>query len=158
MAHKNKKQKPITITNKRAHFDYALTKTFEAGVKLCGYEVKAIRTGKASLAGGHVIVRDNEAYLVNATISPYQEANTPKEYDPQRPRKLLLHKKEISELEKAEHTKGLTVIPIKWYNKKRMLKLEIAIAKGKKAYDKREKIKERDSQRSIRRSLKMGMN
>ena len=158
MAHKKKRSKTVDIKNKRAYFDYALTKTFEAGVQLFGHEVKAIRISKANLAGGHVIVRDGEAYVVNITISPYQEANTPKEYDTQRPRKLLLHKKEIAELEKAEQTKGLTVIPIKWYNKNRKLKLEIAIAKGKKAYDKRDAIKERDSKRSIRRSLKMGMN
>jgi len=155
---KKEQNKRINVQNKKARFDYELIKKFEAGVQLFGHEVKAVRNGKASLVGSHVVVRDGEAYLVNANISYYQEANTPNEYDPHRVRKLLLHKKEIAELEKTEHTKGLTIVPIKWYNNNRRLKLEIAIAKGKKAYDKREAIKERDSKRSIRRSLKMGVN
>ncbi len=148
------KSKPIKIQNKKACFDYALLKKFEAGVQLFGHEVKAVRSGKASLMGAHIVVRDDEAYLVNSSISHYQEANTPKEYDPYRTRKLLLHKKEILELADAENTKGLTVVPLAWYNNNRKLKLEIAIAKGKKEYDKRESIKERDSKRKINRSLK----
>ncbi len=142
------------IQNKKARFDYELLKKFEAGVKLFGHEVKAVRTGKASLTGSHIVVRDNEAYLVNANIGHYQEANTPNDYDQNRTRKLLLHKKEIAELEKAENTKGLTVIPLAWYNRNKRLKLEIAIAKGKKAYDKREALKERDAKRKIHRTLK----
>ena len=152
---KKTKAKPIKIQNKKARFDYELIKKFEAGVQLFGHEVKAVRAGKASLAGAHVVVRDNEAYLVNSSISHYQESNTPKEYDQQRPRKLLLHKKEIAELAKAEHDKGLTVVPLAWYNNNRKLKLEIAIAKGKKDYDKRETLKERDSKRKINRTLKI---
>jgi len=150
--------KRINVQNKKARFDYELIKKFEAGVVLYGHEVKAVRAGKASLVGSHVVVRDGEVYLVNASISHYQEANTPENYDPGRVRKLLLNKKEIKELESTEKAKGLTIVPITWYNNNRKLKLEIAIAKGKKDYDKRESIKERDSKRSIRRSLKMGVN
>jgi len=151
---KKSKDKKINIQNKKARFDYALIKKFESGVVLYGYEVKAVRAGNANLVGSHVVVRDGEAYLLNASISHYQEANTPLDYEPSRPRKLLLNKKEIHELEKAENTKGLTLVALAWYNNNRRLKLEIAIAKGKKDYDKRETLKERDSKRSIDRSLK----
>ncbi len=151
---KKKALKKINIQNKKARFDYQIIKTFEAGVVLAGHEVKAVRSGKASLMGSHVLVRDAEAYLINANISHYQEANTPENYDPNRPRKLLLNKKEILELEKVENTKGLTVVALAWYNNNRRLKLEIAIAKGKKDYDKRESLKEIDSKRSTDRTLK----
>jgi SsrA-binding protein len=149
-----KKSTKTYIQNKKAGFDYSFIQKFEAGVVLHGYEVKAVRSGKGSLAGSHVVVRDGEAYLVNANISTYQEKNTPQDYDPHRTRKLLLNKKEIKELAAAEQTKGLTVVPIAWYNNNRRLKLEIAIAKGKKEYDKRETLKERDSKRSMDRTLK----
>ncbi len=156
---KKKAEKRINIQNKKAKFDYQIIKKFEAGAVLYGHEVKAVRTGKASLVGSHVLVRDGEAYLVNANITNYQEANTPKEYDPNRVRKLLLNKKEIKELQETESAQGLTVVPLAWYNKDRRLKLEIAIAKGKKDYDKRESLKEKDSKRSINRTLKnMGVN
>ncbi len=151
---KKKADKRINVQNKKARFDYELIEKFEAGVVLSGHEVKAVRGGKASLVGSHVVVRDGEAYLVNASISHYQEANTPKEYDQYRTRKLLLNKKEIKKLESTEKSKGLTVIPLAWYNNNRRLKLEIAIAKGKKDYDKRESLKERDSKRKINRTLK----
>ncbi len=154
MVNKKKKIKKINIQNKKAYFDYQIIKTFEAGVQLYGHEVKAVRSGKASLAGSHIIIRDIEAYLINANISHYQEANTPKEYDVRRPRKLLLHKKEITELQKIEDTKGLTVVALAWYNNNRKLKLEIAIAKGKKEYDKRESLKNKDNKRKIDRTLK----
>ena len=149
-----KETKRINVQNKKARFDYVLLKTFEAGAELFGHEVKAIRNGKASLVGSHVVIRDNEAYLVGASISHYQKANTPKEYDAYRVRKLLLHKKELAELAKTESTKGLTIVPLKWYNNNRRLKLEVAIAKGKKAHDKRESLKTKDSNRAIERTLK----
>lgn len=151
---KKKVEKRINVQNKKARFDYELIKKFEAGVVLHGHEVKAVRGGKASLVGSHVVVRDNEAYLVGASISTYQEANTPDDYDAHRTRKLLLNKKEIQELGNAENTKGLTIVPLVWYNTKSRLKLEIAIAKGKKYYDKRESIKDRDGKRKIARTLK----
>jgi SsrA-binding protein len=151
---KKKQNSKIHIQNKKAYFDYVIIKKFEAGVELFGYEVKAVRISKASIIGAHIVVRNGEVFLLNATINHYQEANTPGEYDEHRVRRLLLHKKEILELEKAENTKGLTIIPLMWYNSKRRLKLSIAIAKGKKDYDKREAIKKRDSDRNLHRTLK----
>ncbi len=142
------------IKNKKATFDFEILKTFEAGVVLHGHEVKSLRTGKGSLNGAYVIIRGGEAFLVGASISPYQVANTPKGYDPERPRKLLLSKKELTELEQKSEQQGLTITAIKWYNQKRTVKLQIGIARGKKKADKREKLKERDTKRNIERILK----
>lgn len=142
------------ISNKKAYFNYEILDRYEAGVVLFGHEVKAVRSGKASLTGSYIVIRGGEAYLVNATISPYQVANTPKKYQPDRVRKLLLNKKELKEIIRGTEQNGLTVVAIKWYNKKRYLKLEIALARGKKKADKRETIKKRDSQRDIDRILK----
>ncbi len=147
---------PTYVRNKKATFNYEILETFEAGVVLNGYEVKAIRAGKATLVGAYVILRDGEAYLKGATISYYQEANTPKEYDPERERKLLLSRKEITKLEKELNTAGLTIVPISWYSKKNKIKLEIALVRGKKKADKRETIKKRDTKRMIDRLLKRG--
>ena len=142
------------IRNKKATFDFELLETFEAGVVLLGTEVKALRTGKASLNGAYVVIRGDEAWLLGASISPYQVANTPKNYDPERTRKLLLKPKELNELKQKGEQPGLTIIAIKCYNKKRHIKLQIALARGKKKADKREKLKERDSKRDILRILK----
>jgi SsrA-binding protein len=142
------------ITNKKATFDYEILDRYEAGVILHGYEVKAVRAGKASLNGAYVIIRGGEAYLVNASISPYQVPNTPKNYEPDRARKLLLSKKELAILERGSEQEGLTIVAIKWYNKKRYLKLEIGLACGKKKADKRETLKARDNKREIDRILK----
>ena len=142
------------ISNKKAYFDYEILETFEAGVVLFGYEVKALRANKASLNGAYVIIRGGEAYLVNASISPYQVPNTPKKYEPDRARKLLLRKKQLALLEQSSEKQGLTIVALKWYNDKRHLKLAIGIARGKKKADKRESLKERDSKRDIDRILK----
>jgi SsrA-binding protein len=142
------------IQNKKAHFDFEFLEQYEAGVVLHGYEVKAVRAHKANLNGAYVIIRGGEAFLVNATISPYQVANTPKNYDPERARKLLLTKKQLAELEQGSEKQGLTIVAIKWYNKNRKLKLQIALAHGKKKADKRETIKDRDNKREIDRILK----
>lgn len=142
------------ISNKKAYFNYEILSRFEAGVVLYGHEVKSVRAGKASLTGAYVIIRGGEAYLVNATISPYQVANTPKRYEPDRVRKLLLKKKELLEIIRGSEQNGLTIVAIKWYNKKTYLKLEIALARGKKKADKRETLKQRDSKRDIDRILK----
>ncbi|MEY2641125.1 MAG: hypothetical protein RL150_518 [Candidatus Parcubacteria bacterium] len=142
------------IDNKKARFDFELLETFEAGLSLEGFEVKAVRAGRADLTGAHVIVRGAEAFLVGASIPPYQKANAPKEYDPEHPRRLLLSKKEIDQLASAEAKKGLTLVAISLYNKGRLLKLSFAIAKGKKKFDKRESIKERDTKRDMERTLK----
>ncbi|HEY4473942.1 MAG TPA: SsrA-binding protein SmpB [Candidatus Paceibacterota bacterium] len=145
--------KPI-LENKKARMEYEILERLEAGISLTGFEVKALRAGKGMLAGSRVLVRGGEAYLVGATIPPYQERNTPAGYDPERSRRLLISKKEISELAGSEGQKGLTIIPLMVYNKNNRLKLEIAVARHKKKYDKREALKERDSKRTIERSLK----
>ncbi len=149
-----KKSVIVNIKNKKALFDYEILKEFEAGVKLFGFEVKAVRCGMANLDGGHIVVRGGEAFLLNTHIGKYQPGNTPKEYDEHRPRKLLLHKKEIDELQNIEDKKGLTIIPIAWYNRGGFLKLKIAIARGRKKRDKRELLKERDDKLRINRTLK----
>lgn len=116
-----------------------------------GHEVKAIKTGKASIKGAYVKIVDGAPYLIGANISPYQPANTPKDYDPQRSRKLLLSKKEISALVGTSQAHGLTLVPLKIYAKKGRLKLLVGIARGKKKYDKRESIKRKDIQRTKER-------
>jgi len=142
------------ITNKRAYFDYEILEEYEAGVILTGAEVKSVRTGKASLNGAYVVIRGGEAFLVNASISPYQVANTPKGYDPEQARKLLLSRKQLNELELGSEKQGLTIVAIKWYNKNRYLKLLIGLARGKKKTDKRETLKKRDTKREIDRLMK----
>ena len=138
-------------TNPKAGFDYEILETIEAGLVLEGHEVKSIKTGKASIKGSYVKIMNNEPYLIGATISTYQPANTPKDYEPQRSRKLLLSKKEISTLTGTSHAHGLTLIPLKIYAKKGRLKLLVGIARGKKKYDKRETIKRKDIQRTKER-------
>ncbi|MEK7589678.1 MAG: SsrA-binding protein SmpB [Patescibacteria group bacterium] len=142
------------IKNKKVRLNYEITETFEAGMELFGLEVKSLRGKQGSLDGSHIIVRGNEAFLVGATIPPYQPANTPETYEPTRNRRLLLTKKEIFRLSGFEKQKGLTIVPISVYNKGSKIKIEIGIAKGKKKYDKREAIKRKDTERDIRRSLK----
>ena len=140
--------------NKKATLNYIILDTFEAGLVLAGYEVKAIRAGKASLAGSYITINGTEANLVGATIAPYQPKNTPEHYDPERPRKLLITKKELEKLGRELNTAGLTLVPISLYNKKNKIKLEFALVRGKKKPDKRESIKARDAKRSIERTLK----
>jgi SsrA-binding protein len=140
--------------NKKAKFDYKFLGTYEAGIKLLGYEVKSIKKGSASLRGSFVIIRGGEAYIINFNIPPYQEANLRANYDPERPRKLLLNKKELIELQEKSAIRGLTLVPVQLYNKRGLIKLEFAIARGKKKYDKRETIKRREDERKIHRYLK----
>lgn len=142
------------VYNRKAGFNYEFVEKLEAGISLQGFEVKALKSGHGSLEGAYVVVRGNEAFLVNATIPPYQMKNTPASYDPMRARKLLLTKKEIASLIGLEHQKNLTIVPISIYNKGRLLKVELAIARGKKLRDKRENIKKREAERDIRRTLK----
>ena len=140
--------------NRKAHFDYEILEKYETGIELLGTEVKSVRGGQMSLEGAFVIVRGGETYLINASIPPYQPKNAPKDYDPLRNRRLLLTKKEIAELAGSEKNKSLTIVPISVYNKNRKIKVEIALVKGKKKFDKRETIKKRDTDREIRRTLK----
>ncbi len=141
----------MLLQNRKARFNYELQEKLEAGIELLGLEVKALRAKQGSLEGAYVIVRGNEAFLINSFIPPYQPKNTPKDYDPRRNRKVLLTRKEVTELAGTENKKGLTIVPISVYNKGRKIKVELAIARGKKKYDKRETIKKRDSEREIRR-------
>ena len=142
------------IQNKKATFNYEILEKFEAGLVLHGFEVKSLRAGRGSLEGSRALVRGGEAFLVGASIPAWQVANAPKDYDPERPRKLLLNPKEISQLLAAEGEKGLTVVPVSVYNKGGKLKIELAIGCGKKLRDKRQTIKKRDTERDMRRSLK----
>ena len=140
--------------NRKARFNYEFLEKYEAGIELLGVEVKSIRSGQMSLEGAFVIIRGNEAFLINANIPPYQPKNALKDYDPLRNRKLLLTKKEINELAGSDKNKSLTIVPISVYNKNRKIKVEIALVKGKKKFDKRETLKKRDTDREIRREIK----
>jgi SsrA-binding protein len=142
------------LTHRKAHFDYDVLDTYEAGLVLFGYEVKAIRAGRGKLEGGFVIVRGGEAFLVGVDIVAFQPKNTPKSYDPARARKVLLHQKELAAIERSTEQQGLTAIPLRLYNNGRNIKLELAVVKGKKKHDKRESIKARDTKRDIARILK----
>ena len=134
--------------------NYEMLEEFEAGLELLGHEVKSIRAKHGKLEGSHIIVRGGEAYIVGMSIPAFQVANTPNDYDPDRSRKLLLTKKELATLAEFESQKGLTIVPLSVYNKGRKLKVKIAVARGRKKYDKRAVLKERDTQRDIRRTLK----
>lgn len=140
--------------NRKVRFDYEILEKFEVGIELLGTEVKSVRGGRMSLEGAFVIVRGGEAYIINSNIPPYQVANAPKDYDPLRNRKLLLTKKEITELAGNEKNKSLTIVPISVYNKGSKIKVEIALVKGKKKHDKRETTKKRETDREIRRTIK----
>ena len=139
--------------NSKALFDYEILERFTLGLELLGLEVKSIKEGKMNLRGAFVAIRGNEAYLVSAEIPAYQPKNAPKDYDATRARRLLLTKDEVEKLRGAEQTKGLTIVPISVYNKGRFLKLDIAIARGKKKFDKRQAIKKRDVERDLKRTL-----
>jgi SsrA-binding protein len=141
-------------TNKRAVFDYELQGKFEAGLVLTGAEVKSVKTGHISLKGSFVTLHGSELYLTNANISPYPFAKNANAYDPTRSRKLLVRKSEIDSLVGKLQSKGLTLVPLRVYTKKRLIKLEFALARGKKAYDKRSDIAKKESKRAIERKLK----
>ena len=142
------------IENRKAKFNYEITEKFEAGIELLGFEVKSVKNKHGNIDSAFVIIRGGEAYLIGAFIPPYQQNNTPEGYDPYRNRRILLTKKEIKELADLEKSKSLTIVPLSMYNKGRKIKLAIAVAKGKKKFDKRETIKKRETERDIRRSLK----
>ena len=144
----------MVLENKRVGFDYTILEEIEAGLELHGFEVKSLRKGLGSLKGARVVARGGEAYLVGATIPPWQVANAPKSFDPERTRRLLLAQKEIAHIASAEGEKGLTIVPLKVYNKGRNLKLLIAIARGKKKEDKRQSIRAREEKRSMHRTLR----
>jgi SsrA-binding protein len=146
------------LEHKKAHFDYEILDQFEAGIQLFGGEVKSLREHHGKLEGAHVTIRGGEAFLLNADIPLYQpENNTGGGYEPTRNRRLLLNKKELAELATAEAQAGLTVIPLSMYNKGRVIKVRIGIARGKKKGDKRATIMKREAIRDIAREVKRGV-
>lgn len=150
---KKRTRSSVLADNRRARHDYHILDTYEAGIELKGTEVKSLREGKATLAEAYVNIRNLEAYIVNWYIHPYEQGNRFNP-DPLRDRKLLLHKREIIRLGQRIMEEGLTLIPLKLYRKRGLLKLEIAVARGKKQYDKRRAIEDRDVQRQMDRQMK----
>ena len=144
----------VITENKKAKFNYEILEKFEAGISLIGQEVKSIKLGRINLAGAHVVLREEEVYLIGASVPPYQPKNAPKDYNPKRSRKLLLRKAEIKSLIGKSRQKGLTMIPLMIYTKKHKIKLEFAIGKIKKKFDKRETIKKRETEREMRKILR----
>ena len=140
-------------SNPKTGFDYEILETIEAGIVLKGYEVKAIKTGKATIKGAYVKIIDGRPALIGAIIAPYQPANTPADYDPQRTRALLFSEKQISSLIGTAQTHGLTLLPLKLYDKNGKIKLLVGVARGKKKYDKRETLKKKDIARAKQRGI-----
>ncbi len=145
----------IYSENKKATYDYEILEKFEAGLVLIGQEVKSIKTGHISLAGSYVIIRTNQPELVGAKIPAYQPKNAPADYNPERPRKILLHKKEIDYLMGKVNERGFSLIPLKIYGKNGRVKIEFGLAKGKKKFNKKESIRNRDVEREIRREFSL---
>lgn len=141
-------------TNRKASFEYTLERTFQAGIVLQGSEIKSVRARNLSIGDGYVQEQDGELWLVGVHISPYERSNSYTQVDPVRPRKLLLHRKEINQILSRIKEKGYTLIPTKAYIERGRAKVEVALAKGKKQYDKRETIQKRDAERAIRRAIK----
>ena len=140
----------IYATNKKAYFDYEIIETLEAGIILKGYEVTSIRKGKINLFGSYATFHNNELFLTNASIATYQPKNQPANYDARRPRKLLLKRKELEYLQSQNRQKGISIIPLKVYDKNGKIKIELALARGKKKYDKRESIKQKEFKRRVK--------
>ena len=144
--------KKIICVNKRARFDYAIDEMFEAGLVLQGTEVKSLRAGRATLKDAYAEVRDGEMFLLHAHINQYEQASR-FNHEPERPRKLLLHKREIYRLAGKTQERGLTLIPTRMYFSRGKAKVELGLGKGKRQYDKRQDMKRRDAQREIARAL-----
>ncbi len=149
----DKKQNTPTIQNRKAYHDYQIDETYEAGIVLQGTEVKSLRDGKASFTDAFAFIQDEEVFLRELYIKPYEQGSY-YNHDPRRPRKLLLNKKEIRELDRAVQQKGYTLIPLKIYFKAGYAKVLIGLAKGKKQFDKRDSIKEKDMKRQLDRNVK----
>ena len=141
--------------NRRAYHDFFIDEKYEAGVMLTGTEIKSVRNGRANLRDGYVRIESGEAWLENVHISPYAQGNVMNQ-EPLRPRKLLLHRKEISSLIGKVKQKGYTLIPLRMYIRRNHAKVEVGLARGKKQYDKREAIAEREAKREIARAVRRG--
>jgi SsrA-binding protein len=148
------KERDLAV-NRRAFHDYFIDERYEAGLMLTGTEVKSIRNGRANLRDGFVRIDGNEAWLENVHVSPYAQGNVMNQ-EPVRPRKLLLHRKEISSLIGKVRQKGYTMVPLRLYTTRNHVKVEIGLARGKREYDKREAIAEREAKREIARAVRRG--
>ena len=144
----------LIASNKKAYHDYFVLQKLEAGIELTGTEVKSLRDGKANIKDSYVIFKGGEAFLFNAHISPYSHGNL-QNHEPERPRKLLLHKREIEKLHVQIVEKGLTIVPLRLYFKRSRVKVEIAVVRGKKQYDKRETEKRREADREAAAAMKI---
>ena len=138
----------VVATNRKARHDYLIEDTFEAGIVLTGSEIKSIRAGQVNLRDGYAALRDGELWLLNAHIAPYHQASY-ENHEPRRERKLLMHRREINRLTGKLQEKGLTLVPLQLYLKNSRAKVELGLARGKKLYDKRQSMRERDDQRQI---------
>jgi SsrA-binding protein len=156
MTKQSKKKTPVNVIaqNRKARHNYSFDTTFEAGIALEGWEVKSLRAGRGQLQDSYVILKNNEAWIVNSHISPLNTASTHIEADPTRSRKLLLHRKEINKLRKAREAQGYTIVVLDLHWKRNRAKAKIALAKGKKLHDKRQTDKQRDWQKQKQRLLK----
>ncbi len=137
--------------NRRARFDYDILEKYEAGLELSGQEVKSAKGGRMNLAGAYAVIRGGEAWLLNAHIPPYQPKNAPADYDPARTRRLLLRREEIKDLLGRLHEKGLSLLPLRAYVKRGLVKLELGLGRSRKSKDKREVLKKRSAEREMRR-------
>jgi SsrA-binding protein len=144
----------IVTDNRQARYLYEILETYEAGIQLTGTEVKSIREGKVNLQDGYALVRNGEAWLINMHISPYSGSGQYFNHEPRRTRKLLLHRQEIRKLIGKVEQQGLTLVPLRMYLKRGLVKVSIALGKGKKLHDKREDMKRRQDQRDIQRAMK----
>jgi len=153
MAAKTDSGEKLIASNKKAFHDYFIVQKFEAGLALTGTEVKSLRAGRANLKDSYVTIKDGEAFLLGAHISPYSHGNL-ENHDPERTRKLLLHRRELEKLKKETTEKGLTVVPLRLYFKGARVKAEIAVVRGKKQYDKRDTEKKREADRETAAAIK----
>ena len=144
----------VVSDNRQARYLYEILETYEAGIQLTGTEVKSIRAGRVNLQDGYALIRNGEAWLLNVHISPYTGSGEYFNHEPRRTRKLLLHRQEIRKLIGRVEQQGLTLVPLKMYLKRGLVKVSIALAKGKKVHDKREDIRRRQDQRDIQRAMK----
>lgn len=145
----------VISQNRKAYHDYHIEDTLEAGIALLGTEVKSLREGRVNLRDGYVVIKGGEAYLLNCHISPYSHGNI-MNHDPLRTRKLLLHRKEIDRVRGKIEAKGYTLVPLKIYFKGSFAKVEVGLARGKKIFEKRDTIKEREAKREIEKTIKHG--
>lgn len=153
MSDKEKPKRKLIVDNRRARYEYHILDTFEAGIVLVGTEVKSLRAGKVTMKDAFVTIRNGEPWLHNLHISPFEKGNR-FNHEPTRPRKLLLHSRQIEKLEEGTQAKGLTVVPLKLYLTRGLVKVEIGLCQGKKIHDKRQVQAERSAKREIEREMK----